>query len=479
MRAAAERLRDLAADRFGLRFDDDNLPKLEAVLDRRARVHRVSIDRYLAEVSADPSEWTLLAGELTIGETYFFRHYEQFLALRDVMLRAGAMSGLGARRTRLLSAGCSTGEEPYSLAMLAASLGLAKSGATIVGVDLNAAALRQAARGRYGSWSLRETPPDYASTYFSQDGKEFLLDPAIRQTVHLSAANLASPDDAIWAQEPFDIIFCRNVIMYFRPEVQKAVVTRLARLLAPGGHLVLGHAETLRGISTEFELRHTHGVFYYQRPCTECHTFTPSLPSNRPLETWSTSEIGKRIAARPKPPLIRRPASTGSATATQTAQVLSLLAYEQFAPALALLDTIGAPDDPDLLELRAVVLAQTGDFDAGAAVCRALLGHNPHNAGAYYVLALCSEGMRDDQAAMANYDLAAHVDPQFAMPVLRRALLHRRTHKRQDSRSDLIRASELLSHEAAARILLYGGGFSRETLLTVCASELAALEAAA
>lgn len=482
----AERFRDFITHQFGLRFDEDRLPYLAALAQRRAEARHVSVDRYLAELVANAAERSFLATELTIGETYFFRHYDQYVAFREVMLCDGERGVRPDRPPRILSAGCSTGEEPYSLAMLMASLGPAWSDTAIIGADLNPAAVRHAEQGRYGTWSLRETPPGHVARYFRQDGKEFTLDSAIRRAVRFTTANLACAGDAIWCEEPFDVIFCRNVIMYFTPEVQRAVVARLARLLAVGGYLVLGHAETLRGLSSEFELCHTHGVFYYRRNEVVADSVTMQPPllikARRSVGRFArTGGAAEKTAAMPYPSSRDNRVPAAARPVPPVAAVLSLLAHERFAPALALLDAGGdAPGaDQDLLELRAVILAHQGDFEASAAACRALLAHNPHNAGAYYVLALCSEGAEDDRAAIRNHDLAAHVDPQFAMPVLRRALLLRRARRWEDSRADLVRAGELLSTEDASRILLYGGGFTREALLSLCAAELSALEAAA
>ena len=114
-------------------------------------------------------------------------------------------------------------------------------------------------------WSLRETPPEIRDKYFHKDGKNFILDESIRSMVTFEERNLAVEDGARWEVEQYDVVFCRNVIMYFVPEAAQLAVARLTRVLAPSGFLFLSHAETLRGLSQEFHLRHTHDTFYYQK----------------------------------------------------------------------------------------------------------------------------------------------------------------------------------------------------------------------
>ena len=107
------------------------------------------------------------------------------------------------------------------------------------------------------------------------EGRDGVLDDRVRAAVRFEQRNLTEDDVAFWNQPPFDVIFCRNVLMYLTPASAKAVVARLWRALAPGGYLFLGHAETLRGLSSDFHLCHTHGTFYYQRKSEGAVTSRP------------------------------------------------------------------------------------------------------------------------------------------------------------------------------------------------------------
>ena len=130
---------------------------------------------------------------------------------------------------------------------------------------MNRSVLQKAEKARYSAWALRETPPPIKEKWFRRDGRELALDEQLRRTVHFKQANLASDDPALWQPAVYDVIFCRNVLMYFAPDQMRAAIARIAASLAPGGYLFLGHAETLRGVSDDFELHHAHDAFYYRR----------------------------------------------------------------------------------------------------------------------------------------------------------------------------------------------------------------------
>jgi SAM-dependent methyltransferase len=175
-------------------------------------------------------------------------------------------AGAGARPLRVLSAGCASGEEAYSVAILAReAMPNRICDVAIRAVDVNPAALEKAAGGRYSTWSLRETPQHVQQKWFRRSGREFILNEAVCASVRFEERNLASDDALLWQPQQFDVVFCRNVVMYFSPAQARALLGRITQALKPGGYLFLGHAEALRGLSDEFHLRHTHAAFYYQR----------------------------------------------------------------------------------------------------------------------------------------------------------------------------------------------------------------------
>ena len=266
-----QRFRGWIARRLGLHFDDAKLEFLAEVLDRRVDKKGLMLFPYLDLLEGPDitAELRALALELTVPETYFFRHMEQFRAFAEVALPEAQATRGAIRKLSLLSVGCASGEEPYSLAMLVREGAEQGWNVAIHAFDINSAMLAKATRGFYAAWALRETPPESQQRWFRNVGKEFELEESIRAAVTFREVNLAQENAELWAVDKYDVIFCRNVLMYFTPQSAQALVARLTRSLAPRGHLFLGSAETLRGLSNDFHLRHSHGAFYYQRKHTK------------------------------------------------------------------------------------------------------------------------------------------------------------------------------------------------------------------
>lgn len=321
--------------------------------------------------------------------------------------------------------------------------------------------------------------------WFRPDGREVVLDRSVRNAVKFEAANLASEDPGLWQPDPYDVIFCRNVLMYFAPEQMRAAITRIAHALAPGGFLFLGHAETLRGISDAFHLRHTHGTFYYERKERIGRSMAqPEWPTPRPQaapvaamgDAWfhTISRATERVAALvPARPAVE-PMAHVSSIAWDPAPAFDLLRRERFADALDYVQARPPTDgrDPDVLLLEAALLAYSGQIPAAEQACRHLLLIDELSAGAHYVLGLCREQSADREGAAEHYRVAAYLDPDFAMPRLHQGLLARRMGEREGARRELAQALVLLKREDASRLLLFGGGFNRQALTALCESAL-------
>jgi chemotaxis protein methyltransferase CheR len=503
-----EQFRALVEQRLGLFFDDNRLDMLADVL--RQRIEALGCDRAAAYILrlektvADRLEWRILAERLTVNETYFFRNPDHFQAFRHAMLpvlRAG-----GPRPLRFLSAGCASGEEPCSLAMLvkehAPDL---QNYVSILGIDINRAVIQKARDGRYSTWALRGTDVETQGKYFKPDGRDFLLAPSVRSMITFEERNLVEDDRTFWRAGSFDIVFCRNVIMYFPHDVARALIARIAGSLNPGGFLFLGHAETLRGISQDFHLCHTHDTFYYQLrgakdrrdaeycdPKSTAMQSTPLAPLVESTTSWvdAIQRASQRIDALARGTTRRASSDTAAYQPTAVApplpthanrwdlgMALELLRQERFADAMKLLSSL--PDeshaDSDVQLLRAALLTNLGDLAGAEKVCAQLLVGDELNAGAHYLTALCREHAGDPAAAMEHDRVAAYLDNAFAMPHLHLALTARRVADLDAARREFENAQVLLRSEDSSRILLFGGGFSREALIELCNAELRAL----
>ena len=493
--ADVDRFRDLVAARFGLQFEDFKVDHVTEVLERRSDANAVAVARYLdlLESRATTAELRQLARELTVGESYFFRNDEQFRALREVALPERMRARAMTRTLRILSAGCATGEEAYSIAIAIRELVGENSGWTfdIVAADVNPAVLEKARKGRYSPWSLRGTGDETRRRWFHERGRELELDQSIRAMVRFEERNLTHPDPQFWAPETFDVVFCRNMLMYLTPSAAQSVVDRIAASIARDGFLFLGHAETLRGVSRDFQLLHTHGTFYYRK--REGGPDPSRLAERADVRVWDTSaswietitRSAERVRELTERASLGQESGPGSgstanrqpptATLWNVTAAVDMLRRERYGDALALIDELpaGARRDPDVLILRGVLLTHHGELTEAEEVCRQLLSIDDLHAGAHYVMALCREGAGDRAGAADHDQTSAYLDPTFAAPRLHLGLLARRSGDRDAARRELTEALVLLEREDASRLLLFGGGFSREALIALCRAELA------
>jgi chemotaxis protein methyltransferase CheR len=496
-----DRFRNMIAGRFGLELGEGKLDFVAGVLERRLKAcGGLSPSVYLDSlVRCDrPDEMRALAAELTITETYFLRGSEHYRALAGIVLPERIRARDAERRLRLLSAGCASGEEAYSLAIILREYfpDIESWDIKILGVDVNPLMVEKARKGRYGAWALRETPPEIRDKYFRPDGSEFLLDEHIRSMVSFEERNLAAETGCFPGENQFDLILCRNVLMYLVPSAAQQVIARITRALAPDGYLFLGYAETLRGLSQQFQLRHTHDSFYYQKSGDEVPT--SYAESRRPVITpakadpadlsWVKAvekncrridDLAQTSLSRIEPTrrgVPRAVESTPSGRPVELSLVFELLREERFREALDLLH--GLPPettaDADTQLLRAVLLANGGDLETAEGICRRLLGADDLNASAHYVMALCREHAGDPASAMEHDRAAIYLDSTFAMPHLHLGRLAKRSSDSMTARGELQRAATLLLREDAPRILLFGGGFSREALVAFSRAELRA-----
>jgi chemotaxis protein methyltransferase CheR len=498
-RPDVDELRDAVRDLLGLELDDSRRDGVASAV--RERIVRTGTDTagYLRLLRAREgrAEARILAESLTICETHFLRHTDQFRALAEVAIPELVQSQGERPALRLLSAGCSSGDEAYSLAivLLESFPSLLETWEVrITGVDVNRAQLERARAGRYTEWSLREVPEELRRRWFHGSRGELALDERVRRMVTFAELNLVEDDPGFWRPSAFDVVYFRNVAIYFSPAAIRATVARIASALAPGGFLFLGHAENLRGISQDFQLRQSHGCFYYQRRSSRLEArgvrasdasrdLAPSIVES--ASSWMeaiqrSSERIASLAAEPgaAPPARRegRPPSPRHASRGDIAVAMDLVGQDRPGEALEALGASprGIADDPDAQLLRAALLTSRGRPEEAEGVCWRLLERDDLDPGAHYLLALCREHAGDRAAACEHDRAAAHIDPGFAMPRLHLGLVARRAGDLEAARRELLQAAFLLEREEPGRILLFGDGFRREGLIQLCRAELRA-----
>ncbi len=255
--AMFEEISTLVKSICGINLHEGKKQLVKARLNKRLRATNLpTYEAYLDHVRSDVNgdELTVMLDSLSTNLTQFFREPKHFEHLRGTVLPEVVRRRSQERQIRIWSAGCSSGEEPYSIAIvLREHLGKSDWNAAVLATDLSTRMLHRAKQGVYESMRLRDVPAGLLSKHFqlieARPARRYQVAPEVRQMVHFARLNLMER----WPMHgPFDAIFCRNVMIYFDKPTQERLVQRFWEILAPGGTLFLGHSESLAGVKHRF-----------------------------------------------------------------------------------------------------------------------------------------------------------------------------------------------------------------------------------
>jgi len=263
-------LRDLIHEHAGLFFREDMQYLVERRLGPRLRsLGLESYAEYHDLLLHDPqriSEIEHATEVLTTNETYFFRDPLQLRSFAEEILPVLAAARRYERRLRVWSAGCSSGEEAFTAAILLRGSGLFSGwDVEVLGSDIARRVLSVARAGCYGAHAFRGVDAEAMLRWFRPAGDRWMVDDAVRRIVSFAHINLLD-EAAVDQVEPVDCIFCRNVLIYFDQEARRRVVKSLHRRLRPGGYLLLGHSESLLNVTADFEMTQLTGDLAYRKP---------------------------------------------------------------------------------------------------------------------------------------------------------------------------------------------------------------------
>ncbi|WP_246945136.1 CheR family methyltransferase [Bacillus pinisoli] len=242
-----------------------NLPSLEAKVSKRLQELNVTLWSYIKILEESAEEWDVLMVLLTINETYFYREDKQLSVFQHTVLPS--LNKKHVKPIKIWSAACSTGEEPYSLAMSVLDSGIYSSDEVqIIGTDINKKVLNTAKGGTYNkrSLSFRRIPERWLTSYFYDNPNDYQIKGEAKEMVSFKYLNLLD-DRSMRSESGYDVIFCRNVLIYFDAETIKKVATYFYHSLKKDGLLFLGHAENISNMGIGFETISTDGTFYYRK----------------------------------------------------------------------------------------------------------------------------------------------------------------------------------------------------------------------
>ena len=436
--SALQRLQRCVSSRLGLRIEEWHQPLLERMLGE----HSDDVGAWLAtlEQPSSKAELHALADELAVGEGYFFRNAEH------LQLLAPLLEARGGQPLRVLSIGCGAGEEAYTLAM---GLHDVNPKSRIDAIDVSTARLSQAVSGRYGDWSMRFTPGSLRRRWFTREDGFHDVASELRSRVRFEQRNLCEADTAFWSEPRYDLVLCRHVLMHLEPTAVERALTHIAQVLAPGGWLLLGRNESLRGLDDVFRSRDSSGVSFYERRAGV--TAAPARTQ------------GARLTPRPSPLWLRNGRETVFELWRQGRQGQALHQTESL--------LIRDRSDSELLLVQIMLLMLAGRVPEAQRIGARLLSMATTpamGAAAHFTKARGHELRGEGDRAEESYRQAVKLDTAFALAHLRLSALLRRRGDEDQANAELQRASELMACEDERRILIFGEGQGRAELAALC-----------
>lgn len=501
-----ERFRDWIHHHSGIYLEETKVDSLRISLVTRAtRFGFVDYAEYFRFLSHDEDEFKELMNLVTINETSFFRFPAQFDALRDKVIPEILESKPKVSRSfRAWSAGCSTGEEPYTVAMSLLDSGLEGLGyrTEVLGTDVSTQALDKAKNAVYPAKALSGLPQNIVQRWFETVKGGHRPVARVRDTVELSYHNLIKEPYPLVLLANWDVIFCRNVTIYFRLESTRRVVNNFYESLNPGGYLFIGHSETLTSISDRFEPVEVGGVFLYRKPVPrrlfsfddvvasrgvtpvrKPRTRTADLSREQSGSGSGSSQGRGRLKssetrvppAPPKPSAGPRVATEAKAEATAlVAEAHKSLERGEPGAARQLADNALKLDDRNVeaLLVRAFGFADSGNFDAAIADATAALAINPLLAPGRYILGVIYLRQGDATAAANEFKRTLYIDADFVLAHLNLANIHRQQGHNEDACREYQNTIRALHRAPEGDWTAFLGGFTSDLLVQICERSL-------
>ncbi|MEW6325714.1 MAG: CheR family methyltransferase, partial [Nitrospirota bacterium] len=335
----------------------------------------------------------------------------------------------------------------------------------IIGTDINRESLARAQEGGYGARAVRTVPPPLLEKYFDRANDRYLVKPAVKSLVQFQYHNLVKDPCVPMGLAEFDVVFCRNVTIYFNLETTKSVANRLYGSLVPGGYLFIGHAETLWQISDRYRVVEYPQTFFYQRPAAGMAP--DATAAQRPCAPLPA------VPLRPPEP---RPAASAEAERAQTAFERAAQAYQRkaYEDALTQFEQL-CRQHPNLLRayyMRGMILANQGRYESAAAVLQELLGRDNLYGEAYFLLGVLYQKLGELDLAVSALEKVIYIDSMAALAHYLLGELHRARRQPDKARHHYRAALRALGHRPEDDIVGYSEDMTVGTLMRACRRQL-------
>ena len=357
----------------------------QAALERMRLLGSDSVSSYLALLSKSPDEMEALIELVVIPETWFFRDSKPFVFLAD-FIRSAWQPSHATDMLRILSAPCATGEEPYSIAMTCLDCGLTRNQFSVDAIDINEKFLAKARNAVFGRNSFRSANLKFRERYFNHSGHTYSLKPEARACVRFHKANLLDPV-SFFPSTLYDIVFCRNLMIYFHDQARIKIIAAIDQILASDGLFFVGHAETIPALMETFENINHNGAFAFRKRTQKSVNLFPAAATQKknlspPIFKFTTVHAGP-VKSRQQTPVTVEPGNIEHATR----------------------------------------LADNGRLKEAAEVCAQSIKADARNPQAHFLMGLIREAEGDNHGAEECFNRAIYLDANFTEAIFHLAVL--------------------------------------------------------
>lgn len=460
--------RDFIKENGGIYLDDSRFDSLRvSLLARTTYLGFKNYRQYYQYLKFHPlgeEEFRKLINHITVNETCFFRNAGHFNILKNSILPE--ILSYGDRNNkkvlRIWSAGCSTGEEPYSLAMLvleSLQSHLNHWQIEILGTDISEKALETAVAGIYGKRSLRLVDTYYKNKYFVQNNNFFELDIRVKRMVVFHYFNLVKEPYPLMQMNNWDIIFCCNVMIYFKIATIKRVVQNFYNSLQEGGYFFTGYAESFQNISHQFQTINTPECFFYKKPLEgelagrqiDLKKDTSKVPDEDNVQLLEEEKVGE-------------------VSQSLYNQAMELFIKEEYRAALEKIEQYVQENKTDVngLLLLARVSLETGNMAAALLHSKNVIEVNPFSESAYYILGFVHKQSKNYERAIEYFTKAIFLHKDFALAYYHLGLIYIETGDYELAVREFKNALRILKQLPGNKPLDLSGHFTPALLISVC-----------
>ena len=462
-------------EKSGIGFDERKRKQLEEIVETRCKILGLNHIRDYSKLLRIPAmkgpEFNTLMDILTIQESFFFRHNAQFHALRHFCLPALMMPALMNKKKadhgkiNIWSAGCANGEEAYSIAMLIRDLGVDdfQMKFHIRGTDISRQALRKAKEGVYTERAIRGLSPHYRKRYFTKQGDRYLLCGEIRNMVDFEYFNLSEEPFKMDAMPRWDIIFCRNVIIYFTQDHSRKLMKNFYGSMAEGGFLFAGFSETMRYLNDDFVPIRLDDAFIYRKPLPGQAPKPETTAHSKSIKNHISphkKKSGKHFKKSPS----KKPTLSSRTPRTRDPRTVARPTEIEPPP---------KPPLPSLDERLSVArnLADKGETISAVTILDDIIRQDPLHAKAYFMLAMIHNDSGNPDQSSRYLKKVIYLEPGNPLARLHLADIFKTASKKKDAAREYTNVITLLENRKDPEED-FGEGFTGQTILTAARAHL-------